>query len=328
MFCRVMFLRCCSLLETVLWGCVGAVSDQCAKFDDTLGAESRAMSPSVICPDTVQWPAWFNVVLMFLVGILVLCSAFYWGRLFVDAAMRMPRFQPFVVHALLVASLVSLVLFLQWPVTFEVMLPSPFVWFIVMLMILVGILVGLLSAFSWGRSFVDAAMRVPRFQFLVIAAVLAASLVSLVLFVSFGSALSLVWRCPIFLQFTMMVSLCLVCSRARLVLGCFGSGQAKDKKFSGKRVLRYLLICCKICLPIQVCGTYAAAYVEEFTRSQASQQPHAKKRSYGDLRVLQLAWNTWRSRRVCTCPHHLAVRHRKGFHCYACNGPLGLLLHW
>ena len=31
-----------------------------------------------------------------------------------------------------------------------------------------------------------------------------------------------------------------------------------------------------------------------------------------DLRVLQLAWYTWRSRRVCTCPHHFAVRHRKG----------------
>ena len=157
MFCRVMFLRCCSLLvlpETVLWGtgplcCVGAVSDQCAKFDATLGGESDAMPPSVICPDTAQWPAWFIVVLMFLVGILVLCSAF-----------------------------------------------------------------------SWGRSFVDAAMRVPRFQLLVIAAVLAASLVSLVLFVSFGSALSLVWRCPIFLRFTMSVSLCFVCSRARLVLGC------------------------------------------------------------------------------------------------------------
>ena len=198
MFCRVMFLRCCSLLvlpETVLWGtgpvcCVGAVSDQCVKFDDTLGAESGAIPPSVIC-----------------LGILVLCSAFYWGRLFVDAAIRMPRFQPFVVHALLVASLVSLVLLLRWPVTFEVMLPSPFAWFIVMLMTLVGILVGLLSAFSWGRSFVDAAMRVPRFQFLVIGAVLAASLVSLVLFVSFGSALSLMWRCPIFLQFTMMAML-------------------------------------------------------------------------------------------------------------------------
>ena len=222
MFCRVMFLLCCSLLvpsEIVLWGtgplcCVGAVSDQCAKFDDSLGAESGAIPPSVICLDTVQWPAWFNVVLMFLVGILVLCSAFYWGRLFVDAAMRMPRFQPFVGHALLVASLVSLVLFLHWPVTFEVMMSSPFAWFIVMLMIFVGILVGLLSAFSWGRSFVDAAMRVPRFQFLVIAAVLAASLVSLVLFESFGSALFLVWRCPTFFQFIMMVSLCLVCSGA------------------------------------------------------------------------------------------------------------------
>ena len=32
----------------------------------------------------------------------------------------------------------------------------------------------------------------------------------------------------------------------------------------------------------------------------------------GDLRVLQVAWNTWRSRRVCKCPHHLAVRHRRG----------------
>ena len=62
------------------------------------------------------------------------------GRLFVDAAMRMPRFQPFVDHALLVASLVSLVLFLQWPVTFEVMLPSPFAWFIVMLMNFCGYL--------------------------------------------------------------------------------------------------------------------------------------------------------------------------------------------
>ena len=144
------------------------------------------------------------------------------------------------------------------------MLPSPFAWFIVMLMIFVGILVGLLSAFSWGRSFVGAAMRLTRFQFLVIAAVLAASLVSFVLFVSFGSALSLVWRCPTFLQFILMMFLCLVCSRARLVLGCFGSGQAKDKKLSGKRVLRYLLICCKVFLPIQVCGTCAAAYVEDF----------------------------------------------------------------
>ena len=60
-----MFLRCCSLLvppETVLWGtgpvgCVGAVSDQCAEFDATLGWESVAMPPSVICPDTwlVLW---------------------------------------------------------------------------------------------------------------------------------------------------------------------------------------------------------------------------------------------------------------------------------
>ena len=58
--------------------------------------------------------------------------------------------------------------------------------------------------------------------------------------------------------------LCLVCSRARLVLGCFRSGRAKDKKFSGKRVLRYLLICCKVFLPIQICGTCAAAYVEDF----------------------------------------------------------------
>ena len=203
------------------------------------------------------------------------CTCFLWVSLFCVqhslgvVCSLMPRcvcraFSFFVVDALLVASLVSLVLLLQWPVTFEVMLPSPSAWFIVMLMTLVGILVGLLSAFSWGRSFVDAVMRVPRFLFLVIAAVLAASLVSLVLFVSFGSALSLVWRCPIFLQFTMSVSLCLVCSRARLVLGCFGSGQAKDKKFSGKRVLRYPLICCKICLTVQVCGTCAAAYAEDF----------------------------------------------------------------
>ena len=55
---------------------------------------------------------------------------------------------------------------MQWPVTFGVMMPSPSAWFIAMLMALVGILVGLLSAFSWGRSFVDAAMRVPRFQLL------------------------------------------------------------------------------------------------------------------------------------------------------------------
>ena len=47
-----------------------------------------------------------------------------------------------------------------------------------------------------------------------------------------------------------------------------------------------------------------------------------------DLRVLQLAWNTWRSRRVCTCVHRAAVRHRSGFHCYACNGAGGVLLHW
>ena len=109
MFCRVMFLRCGSLLvppKTVLWstgpvGCVGAVSDQCAKFDATLGWESDAMPPSVICPDTwpVMWSvtllspaAWFMVVFMFSVGILVLCSAFSWGRSFVDAAMRVPRF--------------------------------------------------------------------------------------------------------------------------------------------------------------------------------------------------------------------------------------------
>ena len=29
-------------------------------------------------------------------------------------------------------------------------------------------------------------------------------------------------------------------------------------------MLRYLLICCKVCLPMQVCGTWAAAYVEDF----------------------------------------------------------------
>ena len=129
-----------------------------------------------------------------------------------------------------------------------------------------------------------------------IAALLAASLVSLVLFVSFGSALSLVWRCPIFLQFTISVSLCFVCSRARLVLGCIGSGQAKDKKFSGKRVLRYPLVCCKVCLPIQ----------SRMRRSVLTAL------HISDLRVLQLAWNTWRSRRVCKCPHHLAVRLRRG----------------
>ena len=137
-------------------------------------------------------------------------------------------------------------------------------WFNVMHMIFVGILVVLLSAFSWGRSFVGAAMRLTRFQFLMIAAVLVASLVSFVLFVSFGSALSLVWFCPTFLQFSLMMFLCLVCRRARLVLGCFGSGQAKDKKFSGKRVLRYLLNFFKVVLPIQVCGTCAAAFVEVF----------------------------------------------------------------
>ena len=245
----------CSALSTV-------------KFDERclamLGAEFGAMPPSVICLDTVPWPAWFNVLLMFLVGILVLCSTFYWVRVFVVSVMRMPRSQPFIDHALLVGFLVSLVLFLQWPLMFEGMLPPPFSWFIVMHMLFVGILVGLLSAFSWGRSFVGAAMRLTRFQFLVIAAVLVASLVSFVLFVSFGSALSLVWCCPTFHQFILMMFLCLVCRRARLVLGCFGSGQAKDKKFSGKRVLRYLLIFCKVFLPIQVCGTCAAAYVEDF----------------------------------------------------------------
>ena len=39
-----------------------------------------------------------------------------------------------------------------------------------------------------------------------------------------------------------------------------------------------------------------------------------------DARILQFAWNTWRSRRVCTCVHHAAIRHHRGFHCYACNG--------
>ena len=120
------------LPESVLWctgpvGCVGAVSDQCAKFDATLGWESVAMPPSVICPDTwlVLWmvtllsPAdWSIVVLMFSVGILVLCSAFSWGRSFVDAAMRVPRFQLLLVAALLVASLVSFGLLVQWPVTY------------------------------------------------------------------------------------------------------------------------------------------------------------------------------------------------------------------
>ena len=85
------------------------------------------MPPSVICPDTwpVMWgvtllspAACFTVVLMFLVGIIVLCSAFSWGRSFVDAAMRVPRFQLLVVAALLIASLVSLVLLVQWPVTY------------------------------------------------------------------------------------------------------------------------------------------------------------------------------------------------------------------
>ena len=58
MFCRVMFLRCCSLLalpETVFWGpacCAGAVSDQRAKFDAALGWESEAMPPSNVCSDT------------------------------------------------------------------------------------------------------------------------------------------------------------------------------------------------------------------------------------------------------------------------------------
>ena len=85
------------------------------------------MPPSVICPDTwpVLWmvtlmsPAdWFIVVLMFSVGIHVLCSAFSLGRSFVDAAMRVPRFQLLMVAALLVASLVSFVLLVQWPVTY------------------------------------------------------------------------------------------------------------------------------------------------------------------------------------------------------------------
>ena len=38
--------------------------------------------------------------------------------------------------------------------------------------------------------------------------------------------------------------------------------------------------------------------------------------------------NTWRSRRVCKCVHHAAVRHRSGFHCNACNGASGALLEY
>ena len=60
MFCRVMFLRCSSLLMlpgTVLWNagpacCAGAVSDQRVKFDATLSWESEAMLPSDVCLDT------------------------------------------------------------------------------------------------------------------------------------------------------------------------------------------------------------------------------------------------------------------------------------
>ena len=169
-------------------------------------------------------------------------------------------------------------------------------------------------------------MRVPRFQFLVIAAVLAASLVSVVLFVSFGSALSLVWHCPIFLQFTMMVSLCLVCSRARLVLGCIGSGQAKDKKFSGTRVLRYLLICCKICIPIQVCGTCAASYVEDFHKV-ASFAAAACEEAFLQLFTLVIhGFSNWLGTpgdRVASARVRIALQCdiEKGFHCYACNGP-------
>ena len=70
----------------------------------------------------------------------------------------------------------------QWPMLLRVAPSSPLAWFIAMLMLLVGIRgESALSLFVW--SFVDAVMRVPRFQFLVFAAVLAASLVSFAVFV-------------------------------------------------------------------------------------------------------------------------------------------------
>ena len=78
--------------------------------------------------------------------------------------------------------------------------PSPpWAWFISRLrsscaatvILFVGMLVGsVFSLFSW--SFVEVAMSVPRFQLVVFAAVLAASLVSYVLFVSVFSSISLV----------------------------------------------------------------------------------------------------------------------------------------
>ena len=218
MFCRVMFLRCCSLLvlpETVLWGtgpvcCVGAVSDQCAEFDASLGWESDAMPPSVICPDTAQWCAWFIVVLMFLVGILVLCSAF-----------------------------------------------------------------------SWGRSFVDAAMRVPRFQLLVIAAVLAASLVSLVLFVSFGSALSLVWRCRFSISSQFRCRYVLSAAVLDLFWVALGQVRLKTRSFQERGCSVIPWSVARFVSPFRSVAPAQLRMPRTSTRSQASQQPHAKKRSHG-----------------------------------------------
>ena len=166
-----------------------------------------------------------------------------------------------------------------------------------------------------------------------------------VLLLSFGSALSLsismLWRCPICFQFLLAaLSCCCFCSRVALLHPQFRILHSSRSS----RVL-HVLRCIFFRLDqrsevssekgsfLVLFGTWLDGFPFPgpwmwLSCSSVFHDLPAGRKLYSsrmrsviqalrtcDLWVLQLAWNTWRSRRACKSVHHAAVRHRSGFHC-------------